>query len=120
MATSSRSIRQIYDGGKLTYLSIGRQSTHKIRFIDSLNWIPVALSKFPSMLGLKTGLRKGFFPHWFNMAENQAYVGVIPDVKIFHPDQLHTDPRREFYEWWHNKRKETTPGTKGLGNWQRS
>ena len=53
---------QIVNGSKLiaVYL-IG----DRVKFIDSLNFFPMALSNFPKSFGL-TELKKGFFPHFFN------------------------------------------------------
>ena len=49
----------------------------RIRFIDSLSFFQMPLSAFPKTFGL-TELRKGYFPHKFNIPENQEYVGPIP------------------------------------------
>ena len=37
----------------------------KIKLIDSHNFIPMPLSKFPKTFGF-TELHKGYFPHHFN------------------------------------------------------
>ena len=51
-------------------------------FIDSLNFLPMPLSKFPKTFGL-TELAKGYFPHFFNTEANQHYVGPIPYAKYY-------------------------------------
>ena len=61
------------NGAKIMELS-GKDP--EIRFIDSLNSLPMPLSKFPKTFGL-TELAKGYFPHFFNPEANQHYVGPI-------------------------------------------
>lgn len=96
--SSAKCVKPIYSGAKLIYISIGKGST-KIRFIDSLNFLGVALSKLPAMLGLETKLKKGYFPHWF---DDVKYEGPVPDVKFFKPDEMDTEKRKDFLEWHHS------------------
>jgi hypothetical protein len=49
-----------------------------IKIIDSINFIPMALSKMPKTFGLNE-LKKGFFPHFFNTPKNQSFIGSYPD-----------------------------------------
>ena len=44
-------------------------------------------------------LKKGFFPHLFNRAENHQYVGRIPDVEFYDPDSMKTEKKEELIEW---------------------
>ena len=53
-----------------------------LKIIDSINFIPMALSKLPKTFGLSE-LKKGYFPHFFNTPENQNYVGDYPAQKYF-------------------------------------
>jgi len=53
----------------------------KVKIIDSLSFLPMALDKFSKTFEIKE-LKKGFFPHGFNLEENQKYVGVWPPKKI--------------------------------------
>ena len=48
-----------------------------IKIIDSFNFIPMGLSKFPKTFGINE-LKKGYFPHLFNKPENQNYIGPYP------------------------------------------
>ena len=48
-----------------------------IRFIDSINFVNDALETLPETFGLKE-LKKGYFPHLFNIPENQTNIGPIP------------------------------------------
>ena len=53
-------------GGKIISLRAG-----KVVFIDSLNFLPMALSRLPKTFGLTNVLKKGYFPHFFNTVANQ-------------------------------------------------
>ena len=70
-----------------------------IKFIDSLNFIPMALSQFPKTFG-KTELCKGYFPHFFNKEENQNYIGPIPDVDYYSPRTMKPEAREAFLAWY--------------------
>ncbi|KAK5647970.1 hypothetical protein RI129_002862 [Pyrocoelia pectoralis] len=48
-----------------------------VKFIDSLNFFPMALSALPKALGLGEELKKGYFPHLFNTEENASYVDLF-------------------------------------------
>ena len=69
-----------------------------MKFIDSLNFIPMSLSKFPKTFGL-TELCKGYFPHLFNKEENQSYVGPIPPATYYSPCMMKPEEREEFLVW---------------------
>ena len=57
----------IYRGAKSLSLKV---PDWNIKFIDSFNFIPMALAKFPKTFG-QDELCKGYFPHAFNKDENQ-------------------------------------------------
>ena len=85
----------IYNGTKIMYMHVKK---YNIRFVDSLNFVPNRLENFPKTFGL-TELKKGYFPHFFNVPENQDYVGPIPDIKYYGPDQMMADKRKKFLQW---------------------
>jgi hypothetical protein len=58
----------------------------KIKFIDSLSFIPMRLADFPKTFGLDE-LAKGYFPHLFNKTENQNYIGPYHRVPIITPTE---------------------------------
>ena len=58
-----------------------------IKFIDSMNFFPMALSNFPKTFGLNE-MKKGFFPHFFNIQQNQIYEGYMPDKSYYDPDGM--------------------------------
>ena len=64
-------MESIENGGKIMEL---RFPEHKLKFLDSLNFIPMPLKKFPKSFGVNE-LKKGYFPHLFNTIGNQSYVG---------------------------------------------
>ena len=70
-----------------------------VRFIDSLNYFPMALARLPKAFGVGE-LSKGWFPHLFNVPANQGYVGPMPDVEHYTPDDMSTSSRAEFHAWY--------------------
>ena len=71
-----------------------------IRFLDSLNFLPMPLAQLPKSFGLEE-LKKGFFPHFFNTPENQEVVLLnLPDIKYYDPDSMSKDRRNEFLDWY--------------------
>ena len=92
--TSKRPTKLILAGNKIMYMVIG-----SIRFVDSLNHIAQPLASFPDTFGL-TEMKKGFFPYLFNTPENQNYVGNIPHIKYFSPNDMKPEKRKEFIEWY--------------------
>ena len=73
-----------------------------VRFIDSINFIGSALSKFPDTFGLKE-MAKGFFPHWANTDQFQDYVGPYLDAKYYKPEIMSKEGRAKFYEWYNER-----------------
>ncbi|CAH1106576.1 unnamed protein product [Psylliodes chrysocephalus] len=84
-------------GTKLISMTVGN-----IKFLDSLNYFPMALSKLPDAFGFSE-FKKGHFPHLFNTVENQNYVGVIPSIEFYDPNSLKEENRKNLLEW-HSKR----------------
>lgn len=66
----------------------------QVKFIDSLNFFPMALASFPKTFGI-TEMKKGFFPHFFNTKENEDYVGPIPDKSYYDPIGMSSSRRAE-------------------------
>ena len=90
----------IMTGAKIITLTV---PMFNIRFIDSLNFIPMALANFPKTFGLDE-LRKGYFPHLFNRSENQNYIGPIPCEPYYMPNSMSTEKRKVFQEWHKEQR----------------
>ncbi|XP_018110215.1 uncharacterized protein LOC108712518 [Xenopus laevis] len=89
-------------GGQLLCVTV---ADFKIRFIDSFNFLPMKLSKLPKAMGFDD--TKGYFPHFFNTAANQAYVGPMPSHENFGQENMMPDEREEFMAWYEeNKNSE--------------
>ena len=69
-----------------------------LKFIDSLSFLPMSLASFASTFNL-TELKKGFFPHLFNLPHHQNYVGRIPDIEFYDPDSMMSDKKEELLHW---------------------
>lgn len=61
----------IYQGSKIMSVDIHSQLTMKL--VDTLNFFPMGLAKLPKAFGFQG--QKGDFPHFFNLPENQHYIG---------------------------------------------
>ena len=83
-------LQQIVNGAKILSLELPN-----VKFIDSMNFFPMALSNFPKTFGLDE-LKKGFFPHFFNTQSNQIYEGYMPDRKYYDPDGMSTARKDTF------------------------
>jgi len=68
----------IMRGRKILMIQCGN-----IKLLDSLNYFLLPLSKLPKCLGLDINVKKGEFPHLFNLPENYNYIGTIPEQKYF-------------------------------------
>ena len=92
----------IYNGAKCVTLKTKTKKTHqfktRIKFIDSLNFIPMALAKFPKTFG-QDELCKGYFPHFFNKDENQEYVGPMPCQDDYGVNYMKPAEREKFMTW---------------------
>ena len=85
----------IYNGAKNLTLKV---TDWDIKFIDSLNFIPMAFAKFPKTFG-QDELCKGYFPHAFNKDENQNYVGPIPCKNDYGVNFMKPEERDAFIAW---------------------
>ncbi|XP_067678388.1 uncharacterized protein [Haliotis asinina] len=74
-----------------------------IRIIDSLNFLPMKLASLPKAFGL-TEVKKGYFPHWFNLKGNQNYVGAFPDPHMYGVDYMGAKYRDAFLSWYSQQR----------------
>ena len=70
----------IYNGSKFMYMTWERDLNIKV--IDSLNFLPMKLSKLPEAFKIKK-LKQGWFPHYSNTRKNQNYVGPYPEAKYY-------------------------------------
>ena len=97
--SDNQKIQQIRNGCKLLEVK-----HDKIRFIDSLSFFQMPLAAFPKTFGL-TELRKGYFPHKFNIPEHQEYVGRIPAIDYYMPETMSPEGRQKL-ETWHKEQSD--------------
>jgi len=65
-------------GHKIMQLTV-----NNIIFRDKFLFMSVRSADFPKTLGLDESLRKGDFPHLFNNARSQNYIGLYPDLDYY-------------------------------------
>jgi len=70
-----------------------------ILWLDSASFIPMPLSSFPKSFGINE-LKKGFFPHAFNIPENQSYVGPYPEKAFYQPEHFSIEKKIEFDQFY--------------------
>lgn len=72
----------------------------KIKIIDSINFLPMALAKLPATFGFNE-LKKGYFPHLFNKKENEnTKLNTFPDIAFYSPAGMKPEDRDTFLEWY--------------------
>ncbi|XP_069469232.1 uncharacterized protein [Ambystoma mexicanum] len=94
-------VKLVMHGAKLKLLEV---IPFKIRFIDSLNFLPMKLSKWPKAFGFPGS--KGYFPHFFNTQQNQNYVGPIPPVECYGSEFMMSEEKEAFLKWYSEARKD--------------
>lgn len=73
----------------------------KLKFLDSLNFMPMPLKNLPKAMGLDASLAKGTFPHRFNRMEHMGKkFPCHPPASYYDPGSMKPDERAEF-EVWH-------------------
>lgn len=97
LVANAQTPKVIFNGAKIMRLSV---PSLNISIIDSINFLPMALAKLPSCLGLDPTLRKGSYPHLFNTAANQGVVlPHLPDIWYYSVDFMNPEARQELLEW---------------------
>ena len=87
----------IFQGTKIMYCHIKGLN---IKFLDSVNFLPMPLSALPHSFGLSE-MKKGFFPHYYNTFQpKEAHLHHLPDVHYYDPDNMLPSRRREFFSWY--------------------
>ena len=87
----------IYSGSKIMTIRVKHHLNMDI--IDTLNFFPMTLSKLPKTFGLE-GVKKGDFPHDFNVSANFGYMGPYPDVQYYGIDTKKASEREELIQWY--------------------
>lgn len=64
------------------------------------------LAALPAALGCDLAkVRKGHFPHFFNVEKNYNYVGPIPDLHYFGVDDMFPAEREALIQWHSEQRR---------------
>ncbi|XP_046397765.1 uncharacterized protein LOC124164478 [Ischnura elegans] len=71
-----------------------------LKFIDSLNFMPMSLAKLPKAFGLSENLKKGYFPHFFC---DRNYSGALPPKDAYGANTMSENERQVFDEWYENQ-----------------
>lgn len=101
-------------GSKLLSIEIPHEM--KMKFIDSMNFIPMALSKIPKAFNLSE-LAKGYFPHLFNKCENQKIIlNRLPDINYYNPGVMMPEDRHKFMAWYDEHQHDRFHFKKRLSN----
>lgn len=90
----------ITQGSKLMLLTV---VPLQIRFIDTLNFLPMKLSKLPKAFGFPGC--KGYFPHFFNTWANQNYEGPMPPPDSYGVEYMMPDEKENFLKWYDENRE---------------
>lgn len=85
----------IYSESKIQYLEVTYRS---IRFVDSLNHLPMPLAALPISFGLEA-LKKGYFPYFANTERYQNFVGPVLDPKLYSDEFMKPEARADFLKW---------------------
>jgi len=86
----------IRQGSRIMYMEFRK---FNIRFVDSLHFFLEPLKKLSSTYNIDT--IKGFFPHFFNIPENQDYIGKVPNQAMYGVRNMDSDVyEKEFKPWY--------------------
>jgi hypothetical protein len=102
IAGSQLSVNPTMNGSKIMTMKVTRGKKAKvkncIRFVDSLNFLTMALKDFTKTFGLLT--KKGLYAIFFNTSENAAYRGAMPSKDTFGCDSMDRKTHAEFEKWY--------------------
>ncbi|KAJ8685255.1 hypothetical protein QAD02_021048 [Eretmocerus hayati] len=90
---SDKTPEVIANGRKIVCLTFG-----KVRFIDSLSYLPMKLADLSAAFDLP--VMKGYFPHKFNTLENMNHNGEWPKADDYCPESISPDENAKFFAWY--------------------
>jgi hypothetical protein len=94
--------RVIVNGTKLVSFHVPRLN---IRIVDSLSFLPMALSQIPKAFGLdESQYIKGYFPHFFTKPCNFHSIHLLPDKKDFGYDTFSSEQITRFDAWYEERK----------------
>ena len=89
------------NGTKILYLKF-----RDIEIKDSSLFIPMRLDQFSKAFGIKE-LKKGFFPHEFNLPQNENYIGPYPDKSFYGYQFMSLEKKKEFDVFYESVKNKT-------------
>jgi len=97
----------VQNGVKIYKLTVPRTKTSPLStFLDTFNFIPVALDKLPKTMDVNV-LAKMFFPHDFNIEENYNRTdGRRPKKEDYGYHKFKKEKLKAFKEWWHEHKND--------------
>ena len=87
--------KYIQQGSGITYMYFRK---FKLRFVDTYKFCLSPLADLRKTYDIKT--EKGYFPHHFNLPENQNYVGSYPSIEMYGPKNMSPKANVEFNKWY--------------------
>ena len=87
----------IRQGSRIMYMTFKK---FKLRFVDSLHFFLEPLAKLSSTYNIDT--LKGFFPHLFNIPENQNYIGLMPGEEAYGVKNMNADTYNKKFKPWYD------------------
>jgi len=96
-----KDVQIIMNGRKILKIDVAN-----VRLADSLSLFLQPLANLPKAFNLPLNLKKGDFPHLFNMPENWEYIGSLPDIEYFGIAYMSPHKADEFRKWY-NETKES-------------
>ena len=85
----------IYSGSKILSLEVKHL---KIRLLDSMRYMPMALDRLPGAMGFPA-MTKGYFPYLFNTEINTGYNGPWPEARYYNPGGMSPAKKNAFMKW---------------------
>jgi len=85
----------IFNGSRLMQMIVKNKNI-ELKFIDSLNFIPFPLRKFPNIFGFADS--KSFFPYSFVNFDTLHYFGPMPQKKFF---DINPADEKEFDDFYY-------------------
>ncbi|CAF0964145.1 unnamed protein product [Brachionus calyciflorus] len=70
----------------------------KLKLIDSYSFLSCPLSEFLNTFNLQDMI--GYFPHKFNLPENQNYIGDYPDISYYGSEFFSQKKKKDFENWY--------------------
>ena len=100
LVENGRTPSVIRNGSRLLCMSFSR-----FRFLDSINFLPMPLSRLPKTFGLEGAIAKGCFPYAFNTFDNINYVGKWPALEYYDLRKLSQSETEDFMRWYEQQKE---------------